>query len=238
MSAVLIAVNWYVFILAVSTERVIETSLGYYMTPLANVALGFVFLRERLRPLQLAAIGLAALGVGMLAAQAGQFPWIAVSLAVSFSFYGLLRKIVGVDSLYGLLFETAALTPAAIGLIIWQAMAPAAGQLAIPGLTTLGLLALTGPITSGPLLLFAAAARRLKMATLGILQFLAPTIQFSIAVLVFHEPFTAVHGRSFACIWLAIAVYSLDALRMSVRGPSRAIEPPAAPVECGATGGR
>jgi chloramphenicol-sensitive protein RarD len=208
-STTFIAVNWFTYIHAVSTERVLQASLGYYMTPLANVALGILVLGERLRGWQLASLALAALGVIIMGTMGSEFPWISVSLAVSFSLYGLLRKTMPVDSLLGLFAETCGLLPIAVGFLLF---APAAMSGGVPAATTLGLLALSGPVTTAPLLLFAAAARRLRMSTLGFLQFLAPSLQFLLAVLVFGEEFKTAQIVSFACIWSAVAVYAADAI--------------------------
>jgi len=208
-STALIAVNWFTYIHAVSTERVMQASLGYYMTPLANVLLGVVVLKERLRGLQLASLGLAALGVIIMGTLGTEFPWISVALAISFSLYGLLRKTMPIDSLLGLFAETCGLLPIAVGFLL---LAPKAQSGGFPEWSSIGLLALSGPVTTTPLLLFAAAARRLRMSTLGFLQFLAPSLQFLLAVLVFKEPFREAQLVSFACIWTAVLVYAADAI--------------------------
>jgi chloramphenicol-sensitive protein RarD len=212
-STTLIGINWFTYIYAVSTEQVMQSSLGYFITPLVNVLLGVVFLHERLRGYQVVGITLAAVGVLNLAITGGEFPWIALVLAASFSVYGLLRKTVAVDGLMGLLVETILLAPLAFGYLLYGHQQ---GQSSVTdGSTmTITLLMLSGPITAVPLLLFAGAARRLQLSTLGILQYLAPTVQFLLAVLVFGEPFTRSKLLSFACIWSAVLIYSFNSVRV------------------------
>lgn len=210
-SAALIAVNWFTYIWAVTNNRVLEASLGYFITPLVNVLLGALFLGERLRRLQLVSLMLAGVGVAVLASQGNGFPVIAVTLAISFAFYGLMRKTAAVDAAMGLFVETLLLAPLAmamLGVLQWRgtAEAPAAG-----GLSWI-LLVLGGPVTTTPLLFFAGAARRLSMSTLGFLQYLAPSLQFLLAVVVFHEPFSRVKLFSFAFIWAAVAIYSAESV--------------------------
>jgi len=211
-STVLIAINWFVYIYAVSTEQIVQASLGYFITPLANMAIGLVVLGERLRWLQTAALLPAVIGVVVLAVQAGQLPWIALILAISFSLYGLLRKIAAADALVGLFTETMFLTPLALGYLAVLGLDERnTFSFAAPDLSLL--LALAGPVTTGPLLCFAAAARRLRMTTLGFLQFLAPTLQFLVAVFLFDEPFTAAQRTAFPLIWLAVGLYLVDAVQ-------------------------
>lgn len=210
-STALIAANWFGYIYAVSTEQVVQAGLGYFITPLANMALGYLVLGERLRRLQLAALLPAVLGVVVLAVQTGEVPWIALSLAVTFSLYGLFRKLAAADALVGLFTETMFLTPLALVYL---------GYLAAHDVATFStssprecwLLALSGPVTTGPLLCFAAAARRLRMTTLGFLQFLAPTLQVLVAVFVLDEPFKAAYRTAFPLIWLAVMLYIYDAV--------------------------
>jgi chloramphenicol-sensitive protein RarD len=210
-STVMIAVNWYVFIWAVSNKLVLYASLGYFINPLVNVLLGVVVLRERLRPGQVAGLLLAATGVAVLTVATGGVPWVALSLAFSFGFYGLLRKTAHVGPLAGLSIETAILLPAAV--LVVAGLAPAA---VLPGGTppvsrgTFALLATAGVVTAVPLLLFAAGARRLRLSTLGFLQYLAPTCQFLLAVAVYHEPFRREQLVSFAFIWAGLLVYTLE----------------------------
>ena len=215
-SALLIGANWLVYIWAVNHGHVLEASLGYFITPLVNVLLGMTLLHERLRRAQWLALAIATLGVLWLSVQAGRPPWIALSLAISFGSYGLLRKIAVLGALEGLTLETLLLAPlalAALGLAAWH------GSASFPApdaLTNLWLVAL-GPITAVPLLLFAAGARRLSMATLGIVQYLGPSIQFLLGVWVFKEPFSAARSVGFACIWLALVIYTIDGWRVSRR---------------------
>jgi chloramphenicol-sensitive protein RarD len=221
-STLLIAVNWFVFIYAVSTGRLIQASLGYFITPLVSVLLGLVFLRERLRPGQWLAVALAATGVVYQAVAAGQLPWIALALAGSFGVYGLLRKTVRVDGLIGLSVETLLLLPAALGFLGYEA---ARDGLAWGGgdWTMDLLLALSGVVTTVPLVCFAQAARRLRLSTLGFLQYLSPSLAFLLAVGVFREEFAAGQLVSFGCIWAGLAIYSVDSvLAYNNRAPKQA----------------
>jgi chloramphenicol-sensitive protein RarD len=196
----------------VDNERLLDASLGYFINPLFTVLLGFVFLRERLRPRQTAAVALAALSIVWLTAGHGRLPWISVGLAVSFGFYGLLRKRVDASGIQGLAAETLLLAPLAVAWMIWR---DARGELhfmhAGPGLDLL--LASAGVVTSLPLVWFAECARRLRLATLGFMQYLAPTGQFLLAVVAFGEPFTRTHAVGFGLIWTALALYVYDTLR-------------------------
>lgn len=207
----LIATNWFTYITAITAGDVLQASLGYFITPLANVMLGVIFLHEQMRRLQVVAIVIAVAGVVMLAVLGGEFPWIALTLAVSFSLYGLLRKTVEVDGLLGLFIETMFLLPLACLALGWLSL-NGRGAFRLDNLPTDGLLMLGGAVTAVPLLSFAAAARRLRLATLGFLQYLAPSLQFLLAVLVFGEPFSRWQIASFACIWFAIVLYTLDSL--------------------------
>lgn len=211
-SALLIATNWLVFIIAVGHAQVIQSSLGYFMTPFISVMLGFLFLKERLRRMQLISLVLAAVGVLLLTLQYGRFPWAALILAVTFGSYGLLRKIVAVDSLTGLTVETLLLGPAALGYLIYISWHGNSAFLA-QGPLTGTLLALAGVATAVPLLLFASAARRLRLATIGFLQYITPTLHFLLAVLLYKEPFTQSHLVSFLFIWGGLCCYSFDAWR-------------------------
>jgi chloramphenicol-sensitive protein RarD len=212
LTTVLVACNWLVFIWAITHDRVVEASLGYYINPLVNVLLGFVFLRERLRRWQWVSVALAFTGVCYLTASLGALPWIALFLAFSFAFYGLLRKTAPVDSMLGLTVETLLLLPLALGYL-----AVLAGQGSITFLThsrsTDLLLLCAGAITALPLLWFAHAARRLKLATIGFLQYIAPSLQLLIGVVIYQEAFTAQHGIAFAFVWTALALYSFDSVR-------------------------
>jgi len=209
-STLLIGINWFTYIYAVSSEQILQASLGYFVTPLANVLLGVVVLGERLRRLQVVALFVATVAVVCLGAAAGAMPWIAISLACSFSCYGLVRKTTPIDPLLGLLVETALMLPIAGVYLLYTSSQSAPGE----GYesSTLALLALGGAVTAAPLLLFAAAARRLPMTTLGFLQYLAPTLQFLVAVFLFGELVSQSKLWSFVGIWVAVAIYSVDTL--------------------------
>jgi len=212
-STLLISVNWLVFIYAVAQGQVLQSSLGYFMTPLINVLLGVVFLRERLRPLQIASLLLAMAGVALLTARVGSVPWISLILAATFGLYGLLRKTVRVESMAGLLVETLLTGPLALGYLLWLAGQQTAS---FPSATDKGalLLPLAGILTATPLVLFASAARRLKLATIGFLQYITPSMHFALAVAVYGETFTRSHLLTFLLIWSGLALYSIDALRI------------------------
>lgn len=222
LSGLFIAANWLLFIYAVASRQVLEASLGYFINPLVNVLFGVALLRERLRPYQCLSIALAAVGVLVLTAMVGQMPWLALALALTFGLYGLMRKLMPVDGLVSLTVETLAMLPFAIGYIVYLG---AVGKTTGSGTATLGLLMLSGVVTTVPLLFFGAAARRLRLSTMGILQYLTPTLQFSLAVAVFKEPFSSAQLVSFACIWLAILVYTADALRATRLRPIEVVEP-------------
>jgi chloramphenicol-sensitive protein RarD len=222
-STLLIANNWGLFIWSVAHDQLLQASFGYFINPLVNVLLGFVFLRERLRRMQTIAVVLAAIGVAYLIVAYGQFPWIAIVLAFSFGFYGLLRKTTRADALVGLTVETALLTPVALGFLVAEGLR-GVGAFGTISVRMDLLLASAGIITAVPLLWFAAAAKRLWYSTLGILQYLAPTGQFLLAVLAYGEPFTRAHLVSFSLIWAALIIYSADTALLprrpvSPRGP-------------------
>ncbi|HEY1305854.1 MAG TPA: EamA family transporter RarD [Vicinamibacterales bacterium] len=211
-AAVLISINWFLYVYAVNSGRVLETSLGYFITPLVNVLLGVVVLRERLRPLQWFAVALAAGGVLDLTLSYGSLPWIAVGLAFSFGSYGLAKKKAPLDPLAGLTLETGIIViPAAAYLFAVNAdghgaflhTGPAADALLIGG----------GPVTVVPLLLFAAAVRRVPLTLIGLLQYVAPTIQLLLGVFVYGEPFAGTRLIGFAIVWTALALFSIDSLR-------------------------
>jgi chloramphenicol-sensitive protein RarD len=216
-SALMIGINWIVYIWAVQNGHVLEASLGYFINPLVNVALGFAFLGERLRRLQAAAIAVAAAGVLVLALSGGGELWLSLLLALSFGFYGLLRKVAAIDALGGLTVETLLLAPFSIALLFHASQG---GTNAFGQSTHLDLLlALAGVVTALPLLLFAAAARRLPLATLGLLQYIAPSLQFAEAVLLFGEPVRTVHIATFALIWSGCALYAFDTIRAARASP-------------------
>jgi chloramphenicol-sensitive protein RarD len=216
-SALCIGTNWIVFIWAVTHNHVLETSLGYYITPLLNVLMGMLFLGERLRRLQWLAVALAAVGVAVLIGAFGHIPWVALTLATAFAVYGLIRKQVPVDSATGLLAETTLMVPVSVALLIWMGahhqlvflQAPVSLELLLVG---------QGLLTVVPLLLFAVAARRLRLGTIGLLNYIAPSLQFLSAVFLLGEPLTKVEVITFACIWAGLALYSIDALRRRPAG--------------------
>ena len=211
-TSILIGTNWLVFIIAVEHGQILQSSLGYFINPFVSVLLGVLFLKERMRRLQLAGLLFAAAGVIMLTIRLGIFPSTALILALSFGTYGLLRKVVKVDALSGLMVETFLMVPVACGYLMFAAWR---GDGVFPGagMTTNLLLAGSGIMTAVPLLLFSAAARRLKLATVGFLQYITPTLHFLAAVQIYKEPFTAVHLASFLLIWTGLAAYSWDAYR-------------------------
>ena len=220
-TAALIAVNWSLYVWAVINGHVVESSLGYYINPLVNVVLGVVVLHERLGRVRRAAVALAALGVAVLTVGHGRFPWIAVGLALTFAFYGLLRKTVAADAVMGLLFETAILTPLAVGYLAWRA-GSGAGAFGHLGTSTDALLVLGGAVTAVPLVLFAVGARSLPLSTIGMIQYISPSCQFLLAVLLYREPFTAAHAAAFSCIWAALALLTWDLRRRLRAIPSSA----------------
>lgn len=211
-STLFIGVNWLVFITAVERGLVVQSSLGYYINPLLNVLLGMVFLGERLRPLQWVSVALAAVGVAYMAVSFGSLPLISLILAVTFGLYGLLRKMVKADGPVGLAVETSLLLPL---VLVFLTVRAARGEMAFLHISRSldGLLILAGLVTTMPLLWFTNAVRRLRLATVGFLQYLSPSIQLLIAVAVYGEPFTRTHAVTFSCIWAALALYSADALR-------------------------
>lgn len=204
VTALLIGTNWLLYVYAINSGHILAGSLGYYLNPLANILLGRFILKERLTKMQWAAVAIAAAGIAVLAAGALGTLWISLTLCFSFATYGLLRKIVQVESLAGLTIETTLLFPIAIG---WLLLGGAVGRpMGSGGEETLLLMA-AGVVSTVPLLCFTAAARRLAYSTVGMLQFLAPTLQFLLAVAVYDEPFTTAHGIAFGCIWTALAMY-------------------------------
>jgi len=220
-ASVFIALNWGIFIWAVQANRIVETSLGYYLNPLLSAALGVAFFRERLAAAQIAAFALAALGVGVQIAAYGGVPWVALALAATFTCYGVAKKRTAVPALASLSFETAALAPLALAWLALGAPAPG-GALAASDMRTSALLIASGPITAAPLIAFGAAARRLPFTVLGLFQYASPTLSLVLAVAVYGEPFTTAHLISFTCIWLALALFSASAWHSR-----RALESPA-----------
>lgn len=209
-SASLLSINWLIYIWAVNNGHVIEGSLGYFINPLVNIMFGYVLLKERLRRAQWLAIGVAALGVAWLTWQAGTVPWIALALAASFGGYGLLRKTAALGALEGLSFETMVLFPLAAGYVIWLTVHGENAFINTPSDTTRLLLVAAGPITAIPLLLFASGARRIPLSVLGLLQYLSPTLQFLLGLVVFHEAFSAERLAGFILIWSALGMYAAE----------------------------
>ncbi|MBA2586795.1 MAG: EamA family transporter RarD [Chthoniobacterales bacterium] len=210
-SGTAISVNWLLFIWAVNVDRLIETSLGYFMTPLVNVLFGAIFLRERLTRLQLASVSLATFAVLNLTFGYGRFPWIAIVLCVSFGIYGLLRKKSGTAAIPGLFFETTMLVPIAI---FYLALLQKNGTLVFgqPHLSLSLILISSGVVTGLPLVWFGHAARHLRLTTIGFLQYLAPTGSFFLGVFLYHEPFTRAHLITFGLIWIALLIFTAEAV--------------------------
>ncbi|MEA2999343.1 MAG: chloramphenicol-sensitive protein RarD [Sphingomonadales bacterium] len=219
LTATLIGVNWLVYIYAVVSGHVLEGSLGYFLNPLVNVLLGALFLKERLTHAQKGAFLLAAAAVALLAAGSGGAIWISLTLAFSFALYGFIRKVIPVDALEGLSVETIFLTPAAFAWVLWLQVHGESGFL--HSRVTDALLILGGAVTAIPLLMFTAAAKRLPYSTLGFLQYVAPTLQFLLAVLAFGEPLTGAHVAAFAAIWAALAVFLFEGVRIGRRDSAR-----------------
>lgn len=209
-TAVLLGVNWFVYIYGVNTNQIVETSLGYFINPLFNVLLGAIFLKERLNYWQSLALGMAALGVLNFLWEFDSLPWIALSLAFTFSFYGLLRKMIPVKPLVGLLMETVLLAPfAAVMIVVWN----------VDGTGNIGgdwriviFLVGAGVVTSLPLLWFTNAGKRLRYTTLGFIQYMTPSIQLLIGVYLYHEPFTSTHSITFGLIWTGLVIFSINSL--------------------------
>lgn len=209
-STLLIAVNWYTFIWAVTRNHMLDASLGYFINPLVSVVFGYFFFAERLRRWERVSITLAAIAVLWLTVAAGIFPWIALVLALTFGLYGLVRKKAGIASIEALAIETAILLPVALLYLGWLR---GNDVLAFGHSTKLDLLLVAaGPVTALPLLWFASAVRRLRLATIGLLQYIAPTIQFVLAVAIYREPFGGPRMIAFGLIWIAVAIYSVDNL--------------------------
>jgi chloramphenicol-sensitive protein RarD len=211
LAATLIAVNWGTYIYGVNTARVVETSLGYFITPLISVAFGLVVFGERLRPAQWLALGVGTVAVAVLTVDYGRLPWIALVLAFSFASYGLVKKRLGLPPTDGLFVESAALTLPALGYLGWLA---ATGRSTFPGSPVHAvLLVAAGAVTAVPLLLFAASANRVPMTGLGIMQYIAPVLQFLVGVLIEREPLPPARLLGFGLVWLALVVFSWDGLR-------------------------
>ncbi|MGB5745558.1 MAG: EamA family transporter RarD [Desulfobacterales bacterium] len=210
-TAILVGVNWLIYVWAVNNDHLLQASLGYYINPLVNVVLGMVFLKERLRPPQVLAVLLAAAGVLYLTIQYGQFPWIAISLAMSFGLYGLIRKVAPVSSLVGLAVETLLLTLPAIGYLCYLDF-QGTGSIFRVNLKFDLLLMGCAPLTAIPLLFFTAGAKRLYLSTVGLMQYIGPSGMFLLAVFYYHEPFSTAQVWTFVMIWAALVIYSTDSV--------------------------
>jgi len=208
-TAILLSINWLTYVWAVNAGYIVETSLGYFINPLVNVLLGVIFLRERLRPWQWVSVGLAFSGVVYLTMSYGRLPWIALTLAICFGIYGLIKKTGSLDSLHGFSLETAVIFIPALSYLIYLEVA-GRGAFGHTSILTTTLLALTGIATGIPMLWFGMAARRINLSTLGFLQYIAPTLQFLIGVLVYNEDFSKERVIGFSVIWTALLVYSLE----------------------------
>jgi chloramphenicol-sensitive protein RarD len=226
VAATLIGVNWGAYIYGVNSERVVETSLGYFITPLVTVLLGVVALRERLRSAQGVAVGIGAVAVAVLTVDYGQPPYIALTLAASFGSYGLIKKRLGLPAAEGLLVESGVLALPALAYLTWLT---AHGNARFGGTGHTVLLALAGVVTAIPLLLFAGAANRVPLIGLGILQYIAPIMQLAIGVLIFHEPMPPARLAGFALVWAALVVFTADGIRQA-RRRSMPTAPPPTPV--------
>ena len=221
VAAVVVSLNWGVYIWAVSAEHVVDASLGYFVNPLVSVALGVLVLGERMRPLQWLAIGIATLAVLYVTAALGRPPWIALVLAFSFGSYGLLKKLAGVDAIASLTVELVILTPFALGYVLWLAER---GTLAFGhhGWGHALLMAGAGPVTAIPLLLFGFAAHRVPLTVLGPLQYVTPSMQLVIGVWLFGEPMSGQRWLAFSGVWVALAIFTIDAVRASRAAPANA----------------
>ena len=211
LSALLLSANWSVYVWAVQHAHMLDASLGYFILPLVNVAMGFAFLHERPRPVQWLAVAVAASGVLWLTVQAGRLPWVALALACTFGTYGLLRKVAKLGALEGLTLETLLLLPMAMALLGWWTW-HGQGALVQGDPVTWGWLLLAGPLTAIPLLLFAAGARRIPLATMGLLQYISPSLQMLLGVWLYGEPFEPARAIGFYLIWAALVIYSAEGL--------------------------
>jgi chloramphenicol-sensitive protein RarD len=210
-AAVVIAVNWGTYIWGVNNEHVVETSLGYFINPLVTVLMGVLVLAERLRPLQWVALGIAAFAVVGLTVEYGRPPWVALALAFSFGLYGLAKKKAGAGAVESLTFETLVLAPVAVGYIgylVWSGTS----EFGANGAGHAALMALTGVVTAIPLICFGAAATRVSLTTIGLLQYLAPTLQFALGVLLFREPMPTMRWVGFGLVWIALVLFTAEAV--------------------------
>lgn len=219
VAALFISANWFIYIWAVQQSEVLQASLGYYINPLMYVLVGVLFLKERLRRPQVVSVLLAAIGVTYLTIRGGQFPFVAVSLALLFTLYGVIRKQVAIGAMPGLFIETLLLFPFAMAWLGWLMVSQQA-EFAGSSMSMSLLLVLAGPLTVVPLLMFAIAARRLTLTVIGFMQFIAPTLQFIVGIF-YGEKLTAAHLVCFGCIWAAVAIFSIDAFYQQKRKPLR-----------------
>ena len=213
LASLLISVNWLIYIWAVNDNRILETSLGYYINPLVSVILGIAVLSEKLSFWQTISFALAAAGVFYMAAQFGSLPWVAIALAITFALYGLCKKMVGIGAVTSITLETLIVSPVAMAFLIYLHQ-QGGGSFTEANLIDMLLFAGTGLVTATPLLLFSAGANKLPLKVLGFLQYLAPTIALLIGVFLYHESFTVTHFISFGCIWLALTVFSLSGTKL------------------------
>ncbi|MDF2570202.1 MAG: rarD [Sporomusa sp.] len=220
IASLLISINWLIYIWAVNENRVVETSLGYYINPLVSVLLGIVVLKERLSLWQSVSFVLAAIGVITMTVSFGTIPWVSLSLAISFAFYGMCKKILGIGAVTATTLETLIVSPVAMAYLLYLA-GQGGGAFSLNSLPTAGLLMGAGAVTATPLLLFASGANRLPLSLMGFIQYVSPTIALAIGVLLYGEPFTAVHLISFSLIWLALGIFSLARTRIFVSAEER-----------------
>ena len=211
LSSLLVSTNWLVFIWAVAHDRVLETSLGYFINPLVNVALGMFFLNEKLRTWQWIAVGLSVLGVGNLVWQHGAIPWVALTVSISFGFYGLVRKIAVIDAFSGLFVETILIVPPILAYLVFIGL-EGTGVFDPSDIKLTGLLMMAGLMTATPLVLFTIAVKKLTLSTVGFFQYITPTGHFLLAVFLYNEPFTDAYKITFGMIWLALAIYLFESI--------------------------
>ena len=209
IAAVLLSFNWLIYVWGVNAGFIVETSLGYFINPLLSVLLGVIFLRERLRPLQWIPVGLAAIGVGYLTFVYGRLPWIALSLAFTFGFYGFVKKLSPLGSLYGLTLETGIVFPVAMIYLVVIGF-NGSGAFLHDGPRVDFLLVGAGLVTTIPLLMFASAAKQIPLTIVGLLQYIAPTIQFLIGVFIYKEPFDHAHFIGFSIVWVALLIFAIE----------------------------
>lgn len=212
LAAIMISFNWGIFIWAVEAGRIVETSMGYYISPLMNVLFGVVFLRERLAKLQIAAVSCAAVGIGVIIVHNGGLPWVALTLPLTFAFYGLLKKIIIAQPMTSILLETLLISPLAAGYLYYLSINGGTVYQSCD-MNTLLLLAGAGAVTATPMLLFTACARKLPLNIVGFLQYISPSISLMIGVLIYGEPFTGTTATAFGCIWAGLALFIWSQIR-------------------------